>query len=121
MSDDFIILDDFQECVRNTELFQKFEWSTTDITKQGKTILYEGRLYHVETFYNNIGVVATDTVTSISYSTNFGHQGLKEIITDQDRIIFSKCTKLANMLRDKIIKQAAQVRLNKFKIVEEKI
>jgi hypothetical protein len=120
-NNDFTVLDNFEYYIEKTELFQQFQWSADYYmnNKKGKDVLYNGRIYHVNVFSgSDIGVTATDILTNICYSTNFGHQGLTQIITDQDREIFSLCTKLADNIREKIIKQAAQVKINEFKIIE---
>jgi CYTH domain-containing protein len=121
-NDDFTVLDNFEYYIQKTELFQQFQWSADYYinNKKGKDVLYNGRIYHINVFSgSDIGVTVTDMLTNICYSTNFGHQGLIQIITDQDREIFSLCTKLANNVREKIIKQAAQVKINEFKIITE--
>lgn len=121
MSDDFTVLENFESYIKKTELFKQFEWNVDYYIngKKGKDVLYHGRIYHVNAFSgSDIGITVEDTLTGICYSTNFGHQGLTQIITDQDREIFAECTRLAKNIREKIIKQTAQVKINEFKIVD---
>jgi hypothetical protein len=118
-TDEFVVLDRFQDYVVMSKTFRQFEWTGFD--KNNQAVLYRGRIYQIHTFNHSdtsIAITVEDLRTGIKTSDKGQPQGWRSIITNHDQEIFDTCLTLANKIKEKILKEAADLKINEIKIVE---
>jgi hypothetical protein len=117
--DDFVVLDRFQEYIQKSDTFKKFQYKSVGENRQ--VILFKGRIYEVNTFSHSIELLAVsveDVSTGIKGTDNKLQEGLRRLISNQDEKIFDICCKLAVKIKEKILEEAANIKINEFKIVK---
>lgn len=118
-NDDFVVLDRFQEYIQKSKTFKQFQFHCMGNDNM-KAALLNGRLFHVNTFSHGLeflAVVAEDIKTGIRGTDSYGHEGLRRIITEQDEQIFDMCCRLSVKIKEKILKEAADLKINEIKIL----
>jgi hypothetical protein len=110
-------LGNFQDCIKKSKLFKKFEYEcySGNDDSNNKVIQSDNRLFLIHTFSHSLqflSVSCEDIQTGLKYATGWGHQGLIEIITNNDQRIFNKCEMIAKKIKKDIIREARKI-LNK--------